>query len=247
MTLTLTNIKILHLEPTSACNARCPQCIRETDLNFDKNTTTDLSLEKLLSLIDVNFIKGLDKMFMCGTCGDPAAGKYTLDIFRYFKSVNPQITLGMNTNGSLRNTQWWKDLANIMTNPKDYVVWSIDWLEDTNSIYRINTNWNKIIDNAKSFISAGGSAHWDILIFEHNQHQVEDSENLAKSLGFSWFRSKVSKKIYNKTSKFFKSTKKLECSKRNSWRNRMSCTQGSKFIYFCTRNTLSMLLVRNIN
>ena len=31
------DVKILHLEPTDACNAACPQCSRETDTTFDKN------------------------------------------------------------------------------------------------------------------------------------------------------------------------------------------------------------------
>ena len=188
------DIKILHLEPTDACNAACPQCARETDSNFDKNSVHQLSLEQIRQLIDKSFIKGLNKMFMCGTYGDPAAGKSTLDIYRYFREINPAITLGMNTNGGLRDVNWWTQLAGLLNQTKDYVVFSIDGLSDTNHIYRVNVNWNKVIENAEAFIEAGGSAHWDMLVFEHNQHQVEQAEKLASSLGFKWFRAKVSKR-----------------------------------------------------
>jgi sulfatase maturation enzyme AslB (radical SAM superfamily) len=189
------DIKILHLEPTDACNAACPQCARETDSNFDKNTVHQLSLEQITQLIDDNLIGKLDKMFMCGTYGDPAAGKSTLDIYRYFREINPTITLGMNTNGGLRDVNWWTQLAGLLNQTKDYVVFSIDGLSDTNHIYRANVNWNKVIENAKAFIDAGGSAHWDMLVFDHNNHQVDQAESLAKKMGFKWFRAKVSKRF----------------------------------------------------
>jgi hypothetical protein len=33
-----------------------------------------------------------------------------------------------------------------------------------------------------------------MLIYEHNEHQVDQCEQLAKSMGFNWFRAKVSKR-----------------------------------------------------
>jgi hypothetical protein len=48
--------------------------------------------------------------------------------------------------------------------------------------------------NAEAYIAAGGSAHWDMLVYRHNQHQVDACEQLAKDMGFKWFRAKVSKR-----------------------------------------------------
>lgn len=186
--------KILHLEPTDACNAACPQCPREILSSFDKNQLHHLTVNQIKNLISKEQIQHLDKMFMCGDFGDPAAGKHTLEIYRYFRELNPTITLGMNTNGSLRSTKWWRELAEILNQSHDYVVFSIDGLEDTNHIYRINTKWHKIMQSAQSFIDAGGSAHWDMLIFEHNEHQINQAQNLAQAMGFKWFRAKVSKR-----------------------------------------------------
>ena len=197
LTLTQSNLdlsKILHIEPTDACQAACPQCLRETDTNFDKLNVHHLTVDQLSKLITIDEIRQLDKMYMCGDYGDPAAGKHTLEIFKYFRSINPTITLGMNTNGGLRDSKWWRELAGIMSGEKDYVVFSIDGLEDTNHIYRVNVNWSKVIDNVNTFITAGGSAHWDMIVFEHNQHQVDLCEQQAKDLGFTWFRAKVSRR-----------------------------------------------------
>jgi MoaA/NifB/PqqE/SkfB family radical SAM enzyme len=195
MTSKLNNIKVLHLEVTDACNLACPQCAREFDTSFDKQNSYHLTVKQIKNLIPNDIIKNLDKMFMCGTYGDPAAGKYTLDIFRYFRNINPNITLGINSNGSLKSPIWWTELASILNQPLDYAVWSIDGLSDTNSIYRVNANWEKIIKNAQAFINAGGHAHWDMLVFDHNEHQVDDAIKLARDMKFKYFRAKVSRRF----------------------------------------------------
>jgi sulfatase maturation enzyme AslB (radical SAM superfamily) len=197
-------IQVLHLEPTDACNAACPQCLRETDITFDKNDLHHLTVEQIKSIVDVDTIKNLNKMFMCGTYGDPAAGKHTLEIYRYFRSINPTITLGMNTNGGLRNTSWWQELADLLNQPRDYVVFSIDGLEDTNHIYRVNVKWTKVLENTQAFIRAGGIAHWEMLVFEHNQHQIDLAQQTAKDMGFKWFRAKVSKRFKTHPIEFLK-------------------------------------------
>ena len=52
------------------------------------------------------------------------------------------------------------------------------------------------MSKAEAFIAAGGSAHWDMLVFKHNQHQVDECEELARLMGFKWFRAKVSKRAF---------------------------------------------------
>ena len=188
------NIKVLHLEPTDVCQAACPLCARETDPDFRKDRQHHLDMHKIAKVFNDEQIAKLDKMFMCGNYGDPAAGKYTLDIYRAFRSINPDIVLGMNTNGGIQTSFWWHELGKILNQPQDYVVFSIDGLSDTNSVYRKNVNWNKVMTNAEAFISAGGSAHWDMLVYKHNQHQVDAAEQLARDMGFKWFRAKVSRR-----------------------------------------------------
>ena len=194
--LKLRDIKVLHLESTDVCQAACPLCARELDPLFDKHKKNHLTVNQLLTHYDDAAIAKLDKIFICGNYGDPAAGKYTLDIYRYARSINPTITLGMNTNGALQSTFWWHELGKLFNQPQDFVVFSIDGLEDTNSTYRVNVNWKKLMSNVEAYIAAGGSAHWDMLVYRHNQHQVEECEKVARDMGFTWFRAKVSKREY---------------------------------------------------
>jgi len=190
----LRRIKVLHLEPTDVCQAACPLCARETDPAFDRKKQHHLTVLHIQKHFSDRVISGLDKVFMCGVYGDPAAAKHTLDIYRWFRQLNPNITLGMNTNGAIQNTFWWHELGKIFNQPRDYVVFSIDGLADTNATYRRGVDWHKLMANADAYISAGGSAHWDMLVYRHNQHQVEECEQLARDMGFSWFRAKVSKR-----------------------------------------------------
>jgi sulfatase maturation enzyme AslB (radical SAM superfamily) len=192
--LTERNISVLHIESTDVCQAACPLCARETDSTFSKTNQHHLTVEQILNVFEYDKITKLDKMFMCGNYGDPAAGRNTMEIFRKFRNINPNIVLGMNTNGALQSQQWWKELASILTHSRDYVVFSIDGLEDTNHIYRKNVSWKRLIENSSAFIKAGGIAHWDMLVYQHNEHQVNAAIELAKSLGFTRFRSKVSKR-----------------------------------------------------
>lgn len=192
----LRRIKILHLESTDVCQLACPLCDRETDTNFNKKLQHHLTISHIQKHFSDRVIKGLDKVFMCGNYGDPAAGKHTLDIYRWFRSLNPNITLGMNTNGALQTTFYWHELGRLFNQSKDYVVFSIDGLEDTNPVYRINSNWSKLMSNVEAYIAAGGSAHWDMLVYKHNQHQVDACEQLARDMGFTWFRAKVSRRSF---------------------------------------------------
>jgi hypothetical protein len=195
MMLMLNNIKVLHLEVTDACNAACPQCAREFDLAFNKTNIHHLTVDQIQQLVSINTIKNLDKIFLCGVYGDPAAGKHTLDILHYFRSINPSIILGMNTNGGIRSTKWWETLGSLLNQPKDYVVFSIDGLADTNHIYRVNVNWSTVMQNAQAFIDSNGNAHWDMLVFKHNEHQIDTATNLARNMGFKYFRAKVSRRF----------------------------------------------------
>jgi MoaA/NifB/PqqE/SkfB family radical SAM enzyme len=188
----LDNIREIHIEPTSLCNAECPQCARNihgSGLNPNIQLNS-LTINYFTNFFNSDNIKNVNKIFFCGNVGDPCATPDLLEICRYLKSIKPNIVLGINTNGSLKTEGWFRELGEILQGTYDYVVFSIDGLEDTNHIYRKNTNWFKIMRNAQAFIGTGASAHWDMLVFDHNKHQVESAQQLARDMGFTWFRSK---------------------------------------------------------
>lgn len=182
------DVKSIHLELTSNCQARCPMCPRRINGGVMNPLlqVNDIDLNTFKQWFPSEFIKQLDSLFMCGNFGDPIIGKDCLEIFTYLKEVNPNIITSMHTNGSARDKQWWKQIASVC----DRVVFGIDGLDDTHSRYRINTDFNKIIENAKTYIDNGGNAEWHMLVFEHNEHQITDCELLSKELKFKSFQIK---------------------------------------------------------
>ena len=182
------DIKEIHLEVTSKCQARCPMCPRRINGGMLNPLITldEISLNQFKEWFPVNFVKQLDRLFMCGNLGDPIIAEDTLEIFRYLREYNPDIQLSMHTNGSARSKKWWQDLAFLNV----FVTFGIDGLEDTHHLYRISTDWNKIIENAKAFIDNDGKAEWHMLVFKHNEHQVEDCRSISKEIGFKKFTSK---------------------------------------------------------
>jgi hypothetical protein len=169
-------------------------CSRETNAEFDPSHQNHLTVDHIRKYFDDGVVATLDKIFMCGNYGDPAAGKHTLDIYQWARNLNPLLTLGMNTNGAIQNITWWRSLGMLFNQPLDYVVFSIDGLIHTNNVYRRNVDWHKLMSNIEAFISAGGRAHWDMLVYQHNQHQVDQCQQLARDMGFAWFRAKVSRR-----------------------------------------------------
>jgi MoaA/NifB/PqqE/SkfB family radical SAM enzyme len=183
-------IKHIHLEITSRCQASCPMCVRNIQGGIDNPwlELNEIPIENFKKWFPKEFVKNLDGLNMCGNTGDPIIARDTIEVYEYLRYENPKIFLGMNTNGSARNRDWWERLARLNVR----VIFGIDGLEDTHHLYRIGTEWKKIIENAKFFIEAGGNAEWHMLIFDHNKHQVNECETLASSIGFSKFRPKNS-------------------------------------------------------
>jgi len=193
----LTDIRDIHLELTSKCQARCPMCPRRINGGILNPLITldEITLDQFKSWFSDEFIKQLTSLFMCGNLGDPIIAQDCLLILQHIREVNPYIQLSMHTNGSARSTQWWEQLA--YTNTR--VVFGIDGLADTHSLYRIDTNYNKIIENAQSFIQAGGQAEWHMLAFKHNEHQIEDCRATSNRMGFKKFSVKhTSRFVENK-------------------------------------------------
>ena len=196
------DIKTIHLEVTQNCQAACPMCDRNMNgeginphINLD-----ELSYEDCTNIFPQSFIKQLDTMYMCGNLGDPIVARDTLEICEYFRWANPNMWLSMNTNGGAKPIEWWQKLAKVFDR-KGAVIFSVDGLEDTNHLYRQNVVWKNVERNMRAFIDAGGRARWDFLIFEHNQHQVEEAENLAKEWGCEKFMKKKTGRFITQDSK----------------------------------------------
>ena len=181
----ISTAKWLQVEATTKCNASCPGCGRSRG-GF--GTIPELVIEDLKEDVFEQYLQqmpNLEAIDFCGTYGDAIAA-YNIKLLteiakRYAKKII------VRTNGSLRNTVWWVQYANILKD-HDHEVWfCLDGLADTHSIYRQGTDFDTVIANAQTFMSAGGVAVWQFIPWKHNEHQIKDCIRMSQKLGFKRF------------------------------------------------------------
>ena len=135
------------------------------------------------TLLSAGFLKQIKHVLINGNHGDFITCKDGLKIIEYLHNSNPTMQIVISTNASGQPSIW-EHLGKI---PRLKVMFRLDGLEDTHSIYRRYTDYNLILENAKKFIAAGGNAEWAMIRFDHNKHQIDLAKDLSKQLGFKSF------------------------------------------------------------
>ena len=200
-----------HIELTDKCNARCVQCERNEILKDGtlqenpKLLQTEITIDQFKAIFE-NYHKQARYIVFCGNFGDPMFAKDILEITEHCitKVLSPTkefgITQGLKyfTNGGYKPKEWWSAFAKVVNSVNHQVVFAIDGLADTHHLYRVNTRFERVIENAKAFIEGGGNAQWSFIRFGHNQHQEEQARKLAKELGFKSFTACNSERFKDK-------------------------------------------------
>ena len=179
------DIRHLHLELSSDCNARCPLCPRSF-YGFPHDTgnpVANLSLAQLQSIIEPEQIAQLEEILISGGYGDFVMNPESREIIAWLREHNPYCVIKISTNGGYREKEWWASLAEYSVE----IMFCIDGLEATHSIYRQDVDYAVVIKNAKAFIKSGGYAEWVFTRFEHNHLEIAACEQRAREIGFANF------------------------------------------------------------
>lgn len=183
--INISDIQVLALEVTSHCNIRCPQCSR-TDWNGElagfvelKNWDTD----KILPNLRLDLMPNLKVFSLEGDNGDSAMHPHLEKIMDAAMQAPSAPYIYLVTNGSMRQPGWWASLAKNYAS-KLIIQFSIDGLRDTHPLYRVGSDYERVIKNAEAFIQAGGMAWHRCLVFQHNKHQLQEISDLARDMGF---------------------------------------------------------------
>lgn len=180
----------INWELNNICNLMCPQCGRndivDGKLVFKKSAAAlnnhDNSLETFKKVYN-NIEYPIEKISFQGHVSENVASKDFLEICDFVISKGTRIHIS--TNGSLRSKKWWYELGKIFSlSSTSKCYFSLDGMGPELGIYRVGANYDKVIENAVAFIDGGGRAYWRMIIFKHNQHQIEDAKKEADRLGF---------------------------------------------------------------
>ena len=194
-------VRKLQFDVTSHCNARCGACVRNQD---GGETEPQLSLDHfdfdLWKRLCEKDTKGwyIGQVALNGNWGDPMMHPKLVEMVRMWATSHPETFMTLHTNGSMRGAKFWAELAVELRKFSSHQVnFAVDGLKDTHSIYRRRTDFDKIIENIKSFNQAGGNGRMIMTLFEHNKHQVSELKDLAKDLECRAFvtRNSHSKKM----------------------------------------------------
>jgi hypothetical protein len=205
------------IEVTSNCQAKCPGCIRHKVFNPDTDLMT-APPKNLNIPVDVHnrFIDELvgKVQFLTydGSFGDSPFHPQFNELIEYSSrtlkgDVEPfgDENLGMlskefkglhdltiSTNGSYKTPKFWKNLGEILHEHlpgRHHVMFDLDGIDnETQNMYRVDTNFDKVIENARAFISGGGCAVWKMIPFDFNESLEEEAKRLASLYGFQKFQ-----------------------------------------------------------
>jgi MoaA/NifB/PqqE/SkfB family radical SAM enzyme len=143
----------------------------------------------------VDVISKIENFIFCGDIGDPIYATEFLEIIDYIKQ-NSSSRIRIVTNGSYKKDNWWQCLGG-MLGSNDQVTFSVDgWDQESNEQYRINSDFDSIIQGIKSLRSSSPCIiQWSAIYFAFNQDKINHIKELATSLGCDRFQTVKSSKF----------------------------------------------------
>jgi len=170
----------LQIEPTTRCVLGCPACSRTV---FSKTLNRpypkyDQNVSDLHNFLDCEKGDAIKTLSLCGDHGDSIYYPNLFEMLDRFAYKDIELY----TAGSHQTKQFWTKLANRLSE-QDVIFFSIDGLEDTNSIYRINSDWKSIMLGLDIMVSSPARVIWDLNVFSFNENQLKDIKDFALNKG----------------------------------------------------------------
>ena len=171
----------LHIEVTNRCVLGCPACARTTWSNITQIPLpkADLDLDAFEKFLDCPGGRAITNLSLCGDMGDCI---YYPDLFEFIRRFRNSKTFRLATAGSHQTKEFWTTLASLMTKD-DTIVFGIDGLEDTNHLYRRNSNWSSIMMGLDIMLDSPARVIWQTIIFNFNHDRLDQIREFAEAKG----------------------------------------------------------------
>ena len=177
----------LDIEPTNACNLRCPMCPRTVLLQDEsvKFKISTMDLEVFKKIINEAVSIGVYSIKL-NWLGEPLVHHDIVEMVRYAKEKGI-IDVMFNTNAALLDLQTSKDLINAGL---DKLFFSFDspYQEKYEEI-RVGADYNETLNNIKNFIKIRDElksntplTRVSMVLMENNQSEYETFVNLFKNI-----------------------------------------------------------------
>ncbi|MCR4263907.1 MAG: radical SAM protein [Candidatus Roizmanbacteria bacterium] len=171
------------VEPTNACNARCPLC--PTGNGESERAKALLSPEVFRSVVDE--VYPYTKSMNLWNIGEPFLNPHLFDMIRY--AEDHDIATRVSTNGFVFYRE--ENVERLIDSGLTNLVVSLDGTSaDVFNIYRVNVDFEKIMNGLRLLqqakIDRGATyptAVWQFIAMSHNVHQIPEAKQLADELG----------------------------------------------------------------
>lgn len=176
----------IFVDISTYCNAGCPQCHRTDPNGLGKAEWLPLiqwNIEQFKTAFPLNLLKQTKILNLCGTWGDPVMNKDIKEIVQYIAKTNPNTDIHINTNGSMRDEQWWWELG-IIGGKNLRVVFAVDGTnQEMHEKYRRFTNLEKVLKNMKALSDTRATSVGHTILFRHNQDHIKSIKTLCEKNG----------------------------------------------------------------
>lgn len=168
------------IEPTTSCNLRCPQC--PSGLRSFSRPTGMLDMPVFQKAIEeLAPSTGYVTFYFQG---EPYLNTQFLDMVKL--ASDKKMYTATSTNAHYLSTE---NAEKTIKSGLDRLIISIDGTtQETYGKYRIGGKLEKVLEGTKSLMDAkkrlkSSTPHviWQFIVFSHNEHQLKDIEELAKS------------------------------------------------------------------
>lgn len=185
----------ISFEPTTSCNLRCPEC--PSGLRAFTRPTGMLEKDFFSQTIDEIHKDLLYLIFYFQ--GEPYLNTSFLDMVKY--ASDKGIYTATSTNAHYLNNE---AARKTVESGLDRLIISIDGTtQETYKQYRVGGNLEKVIEGAKNIVkwkkelnSKTPFVFFQFLVVKHNEHQIEEIQQLAKEIGVDEVRFK-SAQVYD--------------------------------------------------
>lgn len=169
------------------CNAGCPQCHRTHERGLGKEDWLPLvqwDLKTFKKAFPPEIMQQVEVFKFCGTWGDPVMCKELMEICAYIVD-NSWSRVSIDTNGSIRNVDWWWDLG-VGCGERLEVVFDVDGInQEMHEKYRRFTHLDKVLENMEMLSQTRAWVKSQTILFKHNQDYKEEIRQLCKDHGSS--------------------------------------------------------------
>jgi MoaA/NifB/PqqE/SkfB family radical SAM enzyme len=169
------------IETTTRCTLQCPACSRTLFANKLNRPIPHHDIDPVLlhKFLDCSEGRKIKELMLCGDYGDSI---YYPRLFELVELFKPDKRINLITNGSYRDAKFWTELC-ARLDSKDTIRFSIDGLEDTNHLYRVNSDWASTMLGMDIVAKSGVKMIWYSNIFNFNYDRLDEIREFAQSKG----------------------------------------------------------------